>query len=290
MQTLQNEDEVRRAVQSAFGADASPLLSLLRPSLRMTGNDGDPADAAVRLGGPGVLRADESWPTWNDQPLTFLAAVDCAAVAARFPESPLPRSGIVTAWVHRGPEYGAPEHLMGGASVHRDASRLVHIPDGVDLREVQPPEEVADATRSVRFPRLFRDVMWPINLFELTSDARLGLTRDHVDFADELEEAHAEIDPGGYDRSRIGGWPTLFNAAKTVALIDAGVVESRGRPDYRAEGAEAVMADADASWRPLLQLDADPDMGWNWFLDGVLMFLARPDDGPSDAIAFCSRQ
>jgi hypothetical protein len=292
MHAMSDEAMARAAVESEFGSDAEPLLSLLRPSLRMRAHGGAAGVAPVRLGGPGVLPAGAPWPVWGDRPLTFLAAIDCASAHLLLPESPLPESGILTAWVHRDEESGSPLHLEGGAtSRHPGASRLMHHPAGLALREQEPPEQIRDAaaTRS-RSLHLVRDVMWPIGIFELPRRApSAGLTEEHIDFAMNLMEQSA-ADADTWIRDRIGGWPSLYSAEGAVALVDAGIVDDRGQPDFRAEGAAQVAADALWQWLPLLQLDADLDAGWNWFFDGALVFMGRADAPIDDAMAYCSRQ
>lgn len=293
MHAMSDETMARAAVESEFGPDAEPLLTLLRPSLRMVDHDGAAEGAPVRLGGPGVLPADARWPVWGDRPLTFLAAIDCAAVHVLLPESPLPESGTLTAWVHRDEESGSPLHLEGGAtSRHPGASRLMHHPAGVELRDREPPEHIRDrSTPRRRSLHLVRDVTWPMGIFELPRRApSVGLTEAHIRFAMSLMERAAAVDADTWIWDRIGGWPSLYFAEEAVALVDAGLVDDRGGPDFKAEGAEQVMAGALRQWRPLVQLDADLEAGWNWFFDGVLVFMARAGAPIDDAIAFCSRQ
>jgi hypothetical protein len=290
---ISDEALARAAVEAEFGSHAEPLLSLLRPSLRMVDHHDTAEEAPVRLGGPGVLPAGAPWPTWDDRPLTFLAAIDCAAVHRLLPESPLPASGTLTAWVHLDMENGIPLHLEGGPTPrHHGASRLMHHPTGLALHEQVPPQcnRLVTTTRS-RTLHLVRDVMWPIGIFELPRRApSAGLTEAHIDFAMNLMERAAAADADTSFRNRIGGWPSLYNAEWEVALVDAGIVTDRGQPDFAASGAERVMADALQAWLPFLQLDADLDAGWNWFFDGVLVFMGKADTPIEDAMAYCSRQ
>lgn len=289
MWSMLEEDHVRGVVSAALGpSQAEGLLALLRPSLRMVGGDG--TSHGVRLGGPGLLEPGTSWPEWNGRPLTFLAEIDCAAIHALLPESGLPSSGTLTAWVHRTEELGAPEHLLGGATArHPGASRLHHHPAGTQLRTVDPPAETLDAATE-RTPRLVRDVMWPVAPHELSDRSQLGLTEMHLRVVGVLQQLALERDPDSMTASRIGGWPTLHGAATAAALVRAGIVDDRGGPDHRSPEADAVRAGADAVWHPLVQLGAAPENGWNWFLDGVLMFLARRGDAVGEAVAYCGRQ
>ncbi|WP_320671213.1 DUF1963 domain-containing protein [Patulibacter defluvii] len=105
-------------------------LAAVRPGWRARLQDGGP----LRIGGPAPLAEDEPWPR-NPRgiPLTFLAAIDCAALPALDDAWPDP-----TGWRHDGALLRIFADLVDQPREPGPATILV-APEGTPTREVDPP-------------------------------------------------------------------------------------------------------------------------------------------------------
>ncbi|MEV7578918.1 DUF1963 domain-containing protein [Streptomyces erythrochromogenes] len=123
--------------------DAERWAALLRPGVRLAVADEewDAAElpTAARLGGLPRLPEGTDWPSGPDgAPLSFVAAVDCAALPADALDLGLP----------------AEDSLAFFASVHRARGRVLRVPAGAacGVRPAPPGAEVFPAVRLVARP------------------------------------------------------------------------------------------------------------------------------------------
>jgi hypothetical protein len=252
-------EDVRRAAAQHLSGDASArVLREIRPSLRLLHADGH---AVVgHLGGPARLNGSE-WPTWHQRPLSVVAGLDLAALAAYpDPVGGLPRSGWLT-FFYDAEQQGAwgfdPEDRGAWRIVHSASSEPVTGPAGLAL-----PEVALGAVSEVTLP----DGEEPV-LSALQGDDRDA----YYDVLDALRQDDEPV-------HRIGGWPQLVQGELWVSaqLASSGVYV--GNPEgYRDPRVPALRAGA-ADWRLLLQLDSDDAASTMWGDVGRLYFTARQDD------------
>jgi uncharacterized protein YwqG len=82
----------------------------------------------------------------------------------------------------------------------------------------------------------------------------------------------------GWPRHQIGGWPDLVqNSPWLEAQLASNGIYVGGPAGYRDRRAAQLRAGA-ASWRLLLQVDTDDDLGWMWGDAGRLYYAMRQED------------
>lgn len=251
-------EAVRRAAAEYLSEDvAARVFAQLRPSLRLLHADGGPA--VGHLGG-GARLDGRAWPTWRERPLSVVAGLDLAALAAYpDPVGGLPRTGWLT-FFYDAEQQGAwgfdPEDRGAWRVVHAPSAEGTNAPGGLVL-----PEVALGAVAEVTLPDGEEPVL---------SDV-LGEDRDAYY---ELLEA---LQPEGDPVHRLGGWPQLVQGELWLGaqLASSGVYV--GNPEgYRDPRVPALRPGA-ADWRLLLQLDSDDTADTMWGDVGRLYFTARQD-------------
>jgi uncharacterized protein YwqG len=77
------------------GAVAEELLNLLRPSIRLWPQPGGGDPLASRFGGLPAVSAGFAWPFANEEPMWFLAQINCADLGGTALALGLPRKGLL---------------------------------------------------------------------------------------------------------------------------------------------------------------------------------------------------
>ena len=133
------------ALDSGVSAVSKRLALMEDGSVRAWGGE-YPADelgadarlglAATKLGGRPDLRVRSRWPSGEGRPLSFVAQIDLAQVAALDHSGLLPRAGLLSFF------YGNPE-----APLEADLSEVVFSEPGTPLSRREFPDELADHER-----------------------------------------------------------------------------------------------------------------------------------------------
>ena len=245
-------------------AHADLYLGLVRPAVRLL-HDVDRGQRS-RLGGVAVLDPAVAWPTWGGRPLSLLAVVDLAELAAVDTGLQLPEVGLLNFF------YDADEQRAWGFDpAQSDAWRVIYTPpeDGV---AVEPP------TGAPSFPSIPVSPRQWVSSPGWEEPALEIIWQGDRDGLGDLDEQLAEEEWPEAAHHQIGGWPMLQQGSIWLEcqLASNGlyVGDSKGYQDPRA----AELGPGADDWVLLLQIDTDDDAGWMWGDVGVLYFTIRRQD------------
>ena len=259
---------------------AARWLRLLRPAaaLRYTGPG---ARVAAVLGGEPGLPDWAEWPVWeNHGPLSFIAAIDCAALAAVPLDITLPHAGTLLFFYFDG-QYDShqttvgfwePATLAGARVLHAgpgEAASPRAFPAGINPY----PRVELSAEPVVSFPQFEHPDLHAV-FKEPGADLRAFLNHpvNNDAFLEALSERHAGPchQVGGYAAPVQG--PVEYEVA--IAALGGGI---RGDdPHVRAE---------QARWTLLAQIDSDDRAGMMWGDCGSLYWLSRREDMTNSHLA-----
>lgn len=218
------------------------------------------------IGGLPAVAPGFEWPTWNGQPLTFLAQIDLEEVAAGMEQSWLPKRGQLYFFV-----YDSEELAFGYDAAESGTWRVIHtnadrtalvpaaIPAGLD-------ETSVFARTNIRFRRIDT----------LPSESRF---MGKWDTSNEEFEAllSAQAAPfRGQPHHQMFGYPDPEQddgMELEAELISNGV----NALDFRDPRRRDFSAGAD-QWRLLLQVDTDDGLDMMWQDGGLLYFWIREKD------------
>jgi Domain of unknown function (DUF1963) len=252
---------------------AARWLRLLRPAAALRHADPDDQVAAVLGGEPGLPGWAE-WPVWQDHgPLSFIAAIDCAALATVPLDITLPSAGTLLFFYFDGQYdncqttvgFWEPATLAGARVLHigpGEATSSRACPDG--LTPYQRVELTAEPV--VTFPQ-FEHPDLQAAFKDPGSDLRSFL--QHPVNGDAFLNALSERHPGPCHQ--VGGYATPVQGAVeyevATAALGGGI---RGEdPDVLAE---------QARWTLLAQIDTDDRAAMMWGDCGTLYWLSRRED------------
>jgi hypothetical protein len=253
---------------NGLGRIAKDIEAAAMPSVFLV--PGEPSeDPCSRLGGRPNLPADLAWPSWQGEPLPFVAQLDLAGIP-QVEGLSLPCEGSLFFFYEGGLEaWGfTPEHA-GGARVLYATSNLSEHP----LRAF--PDGVADEMRFVG-TRLKPDsghVTLPNDQDQAVE--RLGLNAEERErYADFLETWRPQDPP----LHRMGGHPEPVQGDPKLEAQLASRGLDCGSPGGYERGKELGLWAGATNWKLLLQVDSDESAGMLWGDAGCLYFLIREQD------------
>jgi len=234
---------------------AAQLRRMVRPTLVMT-----PAKAAgfSKLGGEPELPTGMDWPI-DGEACAFVLQVDLAELPAVFKEGWLPDTGRFYAFFD-GDEAGAPG--------------LVRI-----CFQVDPPGPAAETPAGI--PKRMRFSERRITFAPFTcvpSPDWLGLDLKRIDLsAPALTRTLNELQlvDDSTMAHRLGGYPGEIQGGQLALECEQIWIQRRLKPG---EAVPESLSQAAQDWRPLLQVDSDPELGMNWWDGGRLYVFARAQD------------
>lgn len=241
----------RQASPTAFARLRARLRRMARPTLLLT-----PAQppAFSKLGGEPEMRVGATWPTGAHGPLAFVAQLDLAEVRAAGGPDWLPETGAL--WFFNDDQrYGFADHV-----------RVMFSPDG-ERALVAPPSALE---RRHRFDE--RRVGF-LPMTSVPSLDWLGVDPAEANLSDEELDELADAPDAEFGdelQHRIGGYPSEIQDSRMAVECEH---LARGLP-ADAEPTDAVLRAA-RSWRLLLQVDSDPQLGMNWGDGGRLYVFVR---------------
>lgn len=190
------EKEITDKYPDDFGRT---LAAAIRPALLVWPRPAPADPMASRLGGKPLAPRDWEWPTFREEPLLFVAQINCAELKGEA-AALLPRDGLLCF-------FGDPDVANGsdgGGSTKQAA--VFYWPVGTELVSHDPPEEDVDILLTVGV-----EFLETLTLPRLSSSV-VGARSDDLDFRMGYPEAHGiaspsegrEVNPD--DLSQLLGW------------------------------------------------------------------------------------
>jgi uncharacterized protein YwqG len=248
-----------------LGAHVPALAPRVRAAVRLEATPASEiAPGASRLGGSPDLPASFAWPSWNDQPLAFLAQIELAAAGG----APLPRAGHLCFF------HAVDQDAWGFQPENRGASVVAYFPPGTSLARRAPPEELESVFPScaLRFvpyedmPDMDEAPPFDAMTGDEECDRYFGI-RDFLSRSGEERGAHKLL---GHAEPIQG--PMELECQLVTNGIDCGTPAG-----YRDARATELAAGSD-DWRLLLQLDTDEAAEMMWGDAGRIYFWIRAQD------------
>jgi uncharacterized protein YwqG len=257
-------------LEYGFGAHAEPLARLARSSIRLRPRAQDEATVAIgasKLGGRADLPSEFDWPVFRRRPLAFLAQIDLAEVGDLDRERVLPRHGLLSFF------YDADEQRAWGSDPRdRGAWAVRHTPGDAELIRSNHPPGVPPWAQFATM-RLDPDQEWTLPGWQSAQLSALALPEELLDRYGELplDEAGAVHRLLGHPQPIQGDMPGEYElASRRVSPVGG----AAARDDVSETAAAGVAA---SSWRLLLQLDSQTEVGMMWGDVGRLYFWIRDD-------------
>ncbi len=254
-----------------LGMFAEIIESAISPAIHVSKVDSQESVVGVsRIGGLPDVPADFQWPQWNDQPLSFLAQINCHdlrnfAAAKNFPDS-----GMLYFF------YDAIEQPWGFDPTDRGGSAIIYHPSTEKLIPSSLPEgaEIDNDWLFPSYPIEFREVL-SLPSYDSLPFGQMAIPEDSVDdyvnLIEDVKELMFEEEPihqmFGYS-SNIQGDMQL-ECQLTFHGLYCG--DASGYNDAIAKDLEVGASD----WLLLLQLDSDDDLEMMWGDMGMLYFWIR---------------
>lgn len=270
---MTSSDEYARFARAHLPAPlAEEWISLLRPAAQFPQVSTSDQPPALRLGGDPALPDGLAWPRLEDYgPLSFIAELDCAAIAAVVDVDLLPESGHLFFFCVDG-RYDGPDKVVDykWRLTEWNCGRVIYIPAGTPRDPRPAPQWLAPYEQSLRPARA---VSTPPNIDQqfyehyFAAEARALADPRHPLWAEQfvsgifaLRESYEQC--GGHSHPVQG--PAEVEAAQ--AAIDDG------------RSPHIHVLDEAAHWRVLLQFPEAHDLGTNWGDCPVAYWMIRDED------------
>jgi uncharacterized protein YwqG len=277
------DDQLRdRLVRAGLGRVANDILRLTRPCIRLDCLRVDEASlpsGASKVGGTPDLPHGSDWPTWQGQPMAFIAQIRLEDIATYDEEGALPHSGLLSFCCALDDEFAANGLLAGDDD--STSWKVSHF-DGRALDTLTRRDAPAALDPSTRFPSCavtytIRPTLPDLDSREIQS---LGLSNQE-------HHAYIEIESGadvGYlpvMDLHLLGYPFNLDGSTFVPcyMAEHGINYPSSRQARRLDWT-AIQHQAEAEWRLLLQVYSNEEAGMDFGGGGVLHFCI-----PNDALA-----
>jgi len=222
-----------------------------------------------RIGGIPDLPADFEWPSYKNEPLSFIAQVNLSELGPYEAAKELPDSGNLAFF------YDSQQYVWGFDPNDALGFRVIHF-KGDDLERRDFPNGLPEQSRfkplELKFAQDLSLAPW-----DSCSINRLNLSdRQSDDYVELLEKFEAT--ERGSIQSFLLGHPDQIqgNMQLECALVTNGI-NCGASPGYSDPRAETFKKEAD-SWRLLLQVFSEDGAGMMWGDLGCLYFWIREDD------------
>ena len=279
-----DEDLMRLAADAGLIRHVEAVVALARRSIRLVpGAEPAAPGSRTRLGGPPDLPPGAAWPSWDSQPLIFLAQIDLAEAHALGLEPLLPEDGVLLI-------FSALERTPAGSSpLDRESTRVLYVEPQrlpVDAPEpvgtAQPHEALTlELSCELVLPRVWTADVQALELDDDEQEAWEQVRRELAelqgveawDSGEPLESRHHLL--GVPDESR-GDMPVACELA--AQGIDVGYGAPLAHPDAKRVELAA------GRWRLLLQLTVDDEAGWAFSRGRERLYVWAPEGDLADAI------
>ncbi|GLF95079.1 YwqG family protein [Streptomyces yaizuensis] len=274
-------DDLRALARRHLAPDiAEQWTGLLRPGVGLV--PAGPGESVVgRLGGSPALPVEEEWPVWEGHgPLSFIASIDCAAVAtstseARLPlDIDLPDSGTLLFFYFDGQLDGGMALVQGEDPGSQPGARVLHVPagPGAETARREAPaglDPYPEVPLAARVEMTANEPWTPEIQSVFAPDTPIGEIYEHPVCDDAFVDALQDL--GDWVGHRIGGYshavqnPVQLEVAKGVLGPDTTWEDPRLEAEAR-------------RWTLLAQIDTEDAAGMMWGDTGALYWLIRPED------------
>jgi uncharacterized protein YwqG len=245
------------------------LDELMQDSIRITAHTTDDASVAIgasKLGGEPDLPVGTLWPTGKGLPLSFIAQIRLADVAAFDLQRALPPSGLLSFF------YDAAQQTYGADPADRGGWMVVYVPgEPAALQRLSTPPSLPTAARFKASAAAFTgEVTLPqqpeldIPNLSWTAEQKLAYENALATFPPQAERAlpHHRL---------LGNPDTIQDDMRLECQLAA-----NGVSDASAPAAGPLKAGA-TNWRLLLQIDSDDTLGMRWASAGMIYFWIEYD-------------
>lgn len=244
------------------------LMEMARPSIRLVAERALPAETmrASRLGGLPDLPTTTSWPTNDDQPLSFIAQLNLADVAPHDVEGILPKDGLLAFF------YEAVGQVAWGFDpADHGSAAVLYTPASARAERRDPPPEL---THEGVFPsiRLAAHAELTFAPWESFVVEALGMSRDEgFAYAGTFDSSDQTI-------HRLLGHPDPVQGDMQLEcqLVTNGLYCGNST-SYQEPRAVDLRAGA-AEWRLLFQIDSQDEVGMMWGDVGRLYYWIKHSD------------
>jgi uncharacterized protein YwqG len=259
---------------------SSELLRLAKPSITLQlrlANAGQLRVGVSKFGGSPDLPATAEWPTWNGQPLTFIAQIRLADTAPYRPPQTLPEAGFLFFF------YDPLQSVWGYEPATEGAWRVNYIEGGEPqlVRRSMPPfhSDDANARPDLEFNEFPIDFSRGLCLPPRDSSeiAALKFSGAEIEAYDELLESVAEMNHGNAVRHQLLGYPDQIQGDMQ---LECQLASRRFCGDFSGDKRRhrAALKAAAKNWQLLLQIDSDDDLGMMWGDLGRIYYWIHLDD------------
>jgi len=225
-----------------------------------------------RIGGMPDLPPDAEWPTWNDQPLAFIAQIHLSDLPPHEFLEVLPSQGVLSFL------YSAQQETWGFAPQDKGSWRVLHLEEqGLQRRTPPPglPDEGICKSCGLDYVPSFTLPASESPHIDLDFSR---VPRDEINQWIELKGAFEQLVDDGRWLNRLLGHPDQMqnDMLRTAQLASHGLY--CGRPDPEQAARERELEPGAADWQLLLQVDSDPNAGMMWGDVGKLYYLMLSED------------
>lgn len=276
------EDLMRLAADAGLIRHVEAVCALSRRTVRLVPGDADAPVGRSRFGGAPDLPDDVPWPTWDEQPLTFLCQIDLAEAAAVGIDELLPPEGLLLVFAAAG------RMPSGTSPLDTGSCRVIPVPgDRVPAAgaTVAPDGAAGPSLPDVARPMALSSELTIPRVWDPIVRA-LGLDAEEQRAWEQVRRQLAELqgveawDAGGelHARHHLLGYPDdtrddMELACELVARgVDIGYAPARSHPEAR--GLDGVAQ----RWRLLVQLTIDDELGWRFGSGRERLFAWAPED------------
>jgi uncharacterized protein YwqG len=251
---------------------AEKWIPLLRPGIRLVSMKDDNGPAVGYLGGDPELPANVPWPKWKGNGwLTFIAAIDCAALPVIDSGTDLPRDGTLLFFYFDGQVDNGEELVSCSDPRSMAGTRVLYVPAGTPVATRHTPKPITpyprvplSANPVMTAPAKQHPVMRQTFGPQIIDDWHNGHPLWGQEFRDALWHH-------GFCQHQLGGYampvqdPVEYEVARTAL---GGNIDGND-PSFQHEAAQ---------WVLLAQLGSDSDAKMTWGDVGMLYWLIRPKD------------
>lgn len=255
-----------KTLYDVLGDKYSAVEALARPRIRLVSSAraGTSPAGRTKVGGLPNLPPGLAWPTFNEEPLSFVGQIDLAPMAELAPAGALPREGLLLFF------YDLALHFDAGTYHRSDSWRVVYVTESAAPRERPPAKHDMAVYPEVRLSAV-ADTQLPdtYSLEHLTS------------LHEEVVEAYGDV---YYDLRKPGPAHQVFGYPEPIqgSPFDECQVEAnglfedggKGYADPRWQALRSGIMD----WQLLFQVDSDDDAEMLWGDSGILYFCIREED------------
>ncbi|MCL4269351.1 MAG: DUF1963 domain-containing protein [Anaerolineales bacterium] len=229
------------------------IASLAKMSIRFSTSQSTEEEIPVgasKVGGYPDLPSNHIYPTWKNEPLSFLAQINLADISNFDAASKLPSSGVVSFF------YSASQETWGFDPKDKGSWQVYYFLDPKDLLRVGTPKELSDeGLYSPCLLSFFEELTIPP--WESILIEELGLNREEMSSYINLAESITS-DVGGLV-NRILGYPEQIQGDMQIEcqMVSNGIYYGDAKAHKHPRYKELIPGSTD--WELLLQLDSEED-------------------------------